>query len=49
MLSTVKTTAAIVTFALTIVAQAGGAWAVEAQEDSAILLTITWPPERAGV
>jgi quercetin dioxygenase-like cupin family protein len=29
--------------------EAGGVWAVEAQEDSAILLTITWPPERAGV
>jgi quercetin dioxygenase-like cupin family protein len=29
--------------------EAGAAWAVEAQEDSAILLTITWPPERAGV
>jgi quercetin dioxygenase-like cupin family protein len=29
--------------------EAGAAWAIEAQEDSAILLTITWPAERAGV
>jgi quercetin dioxygenase-like cupin family protein len=29
--------------------EAGGAWSVEAADDSAILLTIAWPPEKAGV
>ena len=29
--------------------ESGGSWTVEAVEDSAVLLTIAWPPERAGV
>ena len=29
--------------------ESGGNWTVEALEDSAVLLTIAWPPERAGV
>jgi quercetin dioxygenase-like cupin family protein len=29
--------------------EAGGLWSVQAVEDSAILLTLAWPPEQAGV
>lgn len=29
--------------------ESGGSWTVEAVEDSAVLLTIAWPPERAAV
>lgn len=29
--------------------ESGGSWTVEAREDSAVLLTLAWPPERAEV